>query len=241
MGATRPAPPGDDTSPRRPSGRKGSSRRIPRSRHGPGRCPLDGELVHEPGERLCSWTAPCSRAPAGVSPGHSSLEHTAPSLVSRPWKPATSHRRMHSFLSFFFKTSKSSPNGSSPHQSPVVPEGTGTCFLNAQAAGRAGPLSGRTAGLGGGERAVPVGPEQRSADSGSRSVRGERESRPGESADSGDLGCVLLPCGAAAAAATSGSEEEKRLPRWSLRPSVTSAGTGPRCAARGPSLRAPST
>lgn len=139
-----------------------------------------------------------------------------------------------------FKTSKSSPNGSSPHQSPVVPEGTGTCFLNAQAAGRAGPLSGRTAGLGGGERAVPVGPEQRSADSGSRSVRGERESRPGESADSGDLGCVLLPCGAAAAAATSGSEEEKRLPRWSLRPSVTSAGTGPRCAARGPSLRAPS-
>lgn len=175
-----------------------------------------------------------------MSPDRSSLEHTAPSLVSRPWKPATSHRRMHSFLSFF-KTSKSSPNGSSPHQSPGVPEGTGTCFLK-RTGGWACGASERTHG-GFGRRGTgrPRGACTAKCRLGEQAREGGKESRPGESADSGDLGCVLLPCGAAAATAiTSGSEEEKRLPRWSPCPSVTSAGTGPRCAARGPSLRAPS-
>lgn len=80
----------------------------------------------------------------------------------------------------FFKTSKSSPNGSSPHQSPVVPEGTGTCFLNAQAAGRAGPLSGRTAGLGGGERADPGGLNSEAQTRGAGACGGKRNRDPGK-------------------------------------------------------------
>lgn len=195
--------------------------------------------MHEPGGRLCSWTALCSRAPLGVSPDHSSLEHTAPSLsVVRGNRPHLIGECIPFFL--IFKTSKSSPNGSSPHQSPVVPEGTGTCFLK-RTGGWACGASERTHG-GFGRRGTgrPRGACTAKRRLGQQARERGKESRPGESADSGDLGRVLLPCAAAAAAATSGSEEEKRLPRWSPCPSVTSAGTGPGCAARGPSLRAPS-
>lgn len=87
----------------------------------------------------------------------------------------------------------SSPNGSSPHRSPVVIEGPGTYFSNAQAPAGVDTRrvwaalllrpSRRQRGTGG-----PLGFGQQSSHSGSRSRRVAKESKHGDSTDSRDVG-----------------------------------------------------